>query len=174
MAGGFLVAAALFYSWRRSLPGYINPHAHAPNLYLVNHTVQDLWQWLLLVGVLAVPAVLLADPIRLLRAARARAPRTAVAAGAATAGLLALALAGYGVPDGVVGPGDYILANGSLGTKMVHGSRPDLVPRWLLGILAVGGALSLVVLVERGRGDPRARRPARSGGDSPRTRRPPC
>jgi len=147
MAGGFLVAAALFYRWRRTLPGYINPHAHAPSLHLVDHTVQDLWQWLLLVGVLAGPAVLLADPIRLLRAARARAPRTAVAAGAATAGLLALALAGYGVPDGVVGPGDYILANGSLGTEMVHGSRPDLLPRGLLGILAVGGALSLVVLV---------------------------
>ncbi len=146
VTAGLLVAAALFYAWRRSLPGFINPSPQGPSLDLANRTLRGSWQSALLLAVLVSPAALLADPVLLLRSSWTRAPRATLVSGLSIVALLGSALFVYGSAVAVVGPGDYVLPNGSLGTEMLHGSRPDLVPKLLLAALAFVGAATLVVL----------------------------
>jgi len=144
---GFVASAGLFYVWRRSLAGFVNAAPRAPSLSRLELAAHVSLQAGLLVGLLVSPAVVLANPWRLLRVAWARAPRVTVGAAAVTAGLFAAAILRPGHPRGVLGPGDYVLPNGSLGTEMLKGVRPNLFPTPILAALTIIGVSALTVIV---------------------------
>jgi hypothetical protein len=144
---GLFTTAALFYGWRRSLTGFVNASPRAPSLRLLELTGHVGLQSACLVGLLVSPAVVLANPRRVLRTAWSRAPRVTLGAGIVTAGLFAAAVLRPGYPHGVLGPGDYVVANGSLGTEMLRGARPDLLPTPLFAALAIIGVSALLVVV---------------------------
>jgi len=64
-----------------------------------------------------------------------------------TAGLFTAAIVRPGHPRGVLGPGDYVQPSGTLGTEMLKGTRPNLLPTLLLAGLAIVGVSALLVVV---------------------------
>jgi 4-amino-4-deoxy-L-arabinose transferase-like glycosyltransferase len=142
---GFIVCAAIFYVWRRSLPGFVNATPRLPTRSRLGLTAREAVQSVVLAGLVLSPAVGLAGPRRLLRSAWRRAPRTALAAWVATTAAIAVVALRNGGITGLI-PGDYFLRNGSLGTETLRGARPDLFPVWILTTLLVVGAAVGVVL----------------------------
>ena len=138
--------AAIFYWWRQSLPGFASPILPGLSLSALTTGTHKTVQSGLLVGILVLPAVVLAGPRRLLRAAYARAPRAMPAVGIATC----VGLGGQEIrlrhSAAFIGPGNYVLTNGVLGANFA-GPRPDLLPRSLFAILALCGVLSFAVLL---------------------------
>jgi len=141
-----IASAGLFYAWRRNLPGFLNVTPRLPTLSRVGLAALESGQSLVLIGLLASPAVVLADPRRLLRIAWGRARRTTLTAGLTTAGIFTVAMLRTGA-SAVLVPGDYFLPNGTLGSDGLKGLRPDLIPRSVVAVLAIVGASALVVLV---------------------------
>jgi hypothetical protein len=145
-ASGLLVASGLFFVWRRSLPGFIHEKSHVPTGALLGQALLVTLEGARLLALLLMPAVVLADPRRLWRRARTSAPR----ASRAVAWVITV-LAGGSVLQrashaALLGPGDYVVPGGVLGTGTLGGVRPDLLPRWLLLALAAAGACALVIL----------------------------
>ena len=141
-----VASAALFYVWRRSLPGFLNATARAPTLSRIGLAALESGQSVLLVGLLVSPAIVLADPRRLLRVAWSRSPRVALTAALVTGGAFTFALLRTGAAAVLI-PGDYFLPNGTLGTAGLKGARPDLIPGSLLTALAIVGAFALLTAV---------------------------
>jgi hypothetical protein len=145
---GFVVIAAIFVMWRRDLPGFQTLTARFPK-----HLAEVPAAWrrgvgsAVLVGLLVSPAVLLAGPRRLVSAAWARGPRASVAAGLVTVVVLGGETAQHRASGMFLGPGNFVLPNGIVGTDTLAGTRPDLLPRPLFAALALVGVLAVVLLV---------------------------
>jgi hypothetical protein len=140
---GLVTLAAVIVAWRRTLPGFENFTLAAPTVDSVDATARSAVESALLLGLLVSPAVLLAGPLRLARAAWARARWVTLVAGLYSLVLLAR---DYLLPShtpGFLSLDSTILNQWTLGVR----SRPVLVPDSLLKPLALLGLLSLIVLL---------------------------
>jgi 4-amino-4-deoxy-L-arabinose transferase-like glycosyltransferase len=142
---GVLILAVVFLRWRGSLPGFQSLTPLRPHLSSIKATASEGLQSAVLVGLLVAPAVFLAGPWRLLTKSWNRAPRATVGAVIVSAAGL-IAENATRVSHGFIGPGDYVLPNGSLGNALIPGMRSDLLPVGILTALAIVGLLSAVVL----------------------------
>jgi 4-amino-4-deoxy-L-arabinose transferase-like glycosyltransferase len=147
LLAGLLVAAAAFLLWRRGLPGFSDLTPAQPDPSSVRSAFQLACRSAVLVGVLTAPAVVLAGPTRLVRAAWARAPRTSIVVGFVTVSALVAESARHRGSGAFLGPGDYVMSTGTLDTYTVSGSRPDLLPKALLLVLALVGIATALLLV---------------------------
>jgi hypothetical protein len=123
--------AAIFFLWRRGLPTFQKVVLERPSLSSAKLAWHADAQSAVLVGLLA-PAVLLAGPIRIVKVAWARAPRASVASGIVTLLALGGEVLHQRASASFLGPGNYILPNGTFGTETVSGTRPDLLPKPVL------------------------------------------
>jgi hypothetical protein len=147
---GLVVAAAVLYVWRTSagLPGHNVGGPFSSVVPSSLHIAQTELRFTLLLGILVSPAVALARPWVLLRAAVARARWLVSVVGIAGLVVFGVELADQWNGDYILGPGNYVLANGLLGNDLLLvGHRPEMLPHWLLVILAVVGSLSAVILL---------------------------
>ncbi len=145
--GGLVAAAAVFLLWRHELSGFSDLSPARPDPSSVRSAFQEACQSAVLVGVLVSPAVVLAGPARLVRAAWQRAPRTSAVLGVVTASALLVETARHWSSGAFLGPGDYVMPTGTLDTYTISGRRPDLLPKALLFGLAMVGIAAVVVLV---------------------------
>jgi 4-amino-4-deoxy-L-arabinose transferase-like glycosyltransferase len=142
---GTVIVAGVFFAWRRSLPGFQSMVPLRPHLSSIKLMVSQSLQSAVLIGLLVTPAVLLADPRLLVRKAWDRAPRT-------TAGVVLITTAALiaenatRLSQGFIGPGNYVLPNGTYGSALIPGTRSELLPTWLLATLAIVGLASAVVI----------------------------
>jgi Dolichyl-phosphate-mannose-protein mannosyltransferase len=149
--------AAVFWAWRRGLPGFYPTVLTVPSLSSTASALHTGAQAAVLVGLLASPAVLLAGPGRLVKVAWTRAPRTSIAITFVTVLVLGNELVSprpFGVAllprpylGNFLGPGNYVLPNGVLGSDTLAGTRADLFPTALFASLALIGFLATVLLV---------------------------
>jgi hypothetical protein len=143
---GFIGSALIFVAWRRGLPGFTSLSPGRPTFASVETAFHKTAESAVLVGLLVSPAAVLAGPIRLAKRAWQRAPRMSVVVGACAGLMLGgeMLLERASVP---LGPGNYVLPNGTLGTVTVSGTRADLVAKPLRTPLVVIGIAVVVVLV---------------------------
>ena len=138
--------SAIFLLWRRGLPGFTSQTPIRPSPSSAESALHEGGQSAVLVGLLVSPAVLLAGPKRLVEAAWARAPRTSVAVGLVTVLALCGEAARHRASATFLGPGNYVLPNGIVGSVTVAGTRPDLLPTAIFALLALVGILSALLL----------------------------
>lgn len=147
---GLVVAAAVLYVWRTTagLPGHNVGGPFSSVVPSTLHIAQTELRFVLLLGILVSPAVALARPWALLGAAFARARVIVGAVGVVALVAFGLELVDQWHGDYILGPGNYVVANGLLGNDLLLvGHRPDVLPQWLLVGVAVIGSLSAVVLL---------------------------
>jgi hypothetical protein len=141
--GVLLVASAALYLWWQ---GYSNAKALSPSVP-TPHTVWEVvlkgTEFLRLVGLLVAPAVLLAGPGRLVRAAWRRHSGLTVVLGAGAA-LLQVGI--YARVTSTPFVGNYIARDGVLARAVLEGDRPDVVPRAVFDLLVLVGSVVAVVL----------------------------
>ena len=143
----FFVAAAVFYAWRLTLPHWYSHVLHAPGPTELWVAQDELARAAIVVGLLVLPAVVLAGPLRAVRVAHARAPRTTGLLLVATGLWLALSIERHWEPERVLGPGNYVSSRGALRLDTITGERHLLFDRPVLVSLAVLGACSVLGLV---------------------------
>jgi hypothetical protein len=139
-----LMCSAVLFLWWRRLPGSLALSPVVPTPHTVRTLVDKGTNLVRLLGLLVVPAVVLAGPVRILRRARAAAPRlTWVLGGAA-----ALVLAGIylHVPQRPF-VGNYVTRDGTLSTDVLPGVRPNVMPSAAFDLLVLLGSVSAVLLV---------------------------
>jgi hypothetical protein len=144
---GIVAIAALFLAWRRGLPGSLLDSPKVPSASAATSALRNCAQSAALVGLLVSPAILLAGPRRIVRAARQRAPRASIGVALGLVLFLGAELVGQRTTGRFLGPGDYVLPNGSLGIVSLPGTRADLFPRAVFAFLAFLGIVSAVLLV---------------------------
>jgi hypothetical protein len=145
-----VVIAVFFYQWRMGLPGFDDPPLRAPTSELVSKGIGLSFRSATLVGFLASPAIFLVGPVRLLTDAFCRSKKTTIIS--ATAVVLAFTFwtvtsrnAGVSL---LLGPGNYFRPAGILGTSVIAGVRPDLLPMPLMTMFAfIGFASSIILLI---------------------------
>jgi len=136
-----IIVALVFREWARHLPGRENP-MYALTSANLRHGASDLFRSIPTVGLLIAPAVLLARPVALLRHSFGAARRTSVA----VAVLVAL-ITVEATLHGDIAIGNYMAANGTLGTDTMRGTRPPLLGDPLPAALAFVGAAAFGVLL---------------------------
>jgi hypothetical protein len=132
----------LLVTWRRGQPGFTNQTPELPTAGSLQLTARRVAQAAIQFSVVLTPAVLLAGPLRICRAAWQRAPRT-------TIGVFAASILGFAV-DLVVErrSGTFLGPDRFTGNQWTLASpRHDLAPRSVLPFLALVGLFSLVVLL---------------------------
>jgi hypothetical protein len=138
--GVLILMACVFIWWRQGLSALGTETPQFPSLSSIKPALHSSAQSAVLVGLLVSPAVILAEPRRLLKAAWARAPRTSAAVGF----LAVLALGGetarHRETAKFLGPGYVMNPNGPAGIG------PDLFPKRLLEALALVGVLAVLFL----------------------------
>ena len=140
-------AAAVFYLWRLGLPGFDDPPLQVPTRPLIAAGIDRGLRAAILVGLLAFPALVVVGV-----------PRTIVAAGRRSLGFAVVPAGGLMVAFGfwaerkyrtdlssMISPGNYVRSGGILGTDVIAGVRPDLLPRSLMTVLVLLGMVSAVV-----------------------------
>lgn len=145
---GVIVATVVVMAWVRSLPGWAMNSPALP-------TTSDLtkgWHFTtrsgVLVGLLVLPGVVFAGPLRLVRSAWERSRVVSGAVGVVVAGALLVEIAQQRSSVYLLGPGNYVLTNGVGSTGTIHGVyRPDLFPHLLLRLAALVGVASTTVMV---------------------------
>lgn len=144
IAIGLAVAAIVVFAFWRTVPNVKSLSPGIPDGHALRTTLYRGTGLLRLLGLLLVPAIILAGPVRITRRAWEAGSSLSALLGSATALLLLLtavkapriALAGnYVVPDGVLG-------NGVLG-----GDRPDILPTGGWALLLAIGTVAAVLLV---------------------------
>ena len=141
-----VLAVVLFFAWRRGLPGFTEQHLTIPTSTSVRKTTTRFAQSLLLLGVMVSPALILARPLRLVRASWARAHvTTAVVVG----GVAAVALVEAFVSDnagGFITPDHYNSNQWTLG-EGYNALLPSEIAVFLklVGVLAVAVMLCAVI-----------------------------
>jgi hypothetical protein len=144
---GLVLAALVFFVWRRGLPGFSDFTPATPDPSSLRSAFQLVCQSAVLLGALVAPAALLARPICIVRTAWARAPRTSALLAFVTAGALVVESARHWSSGAFLGPGDYVMPSGALGPYTASGTRPDLFPKAVLALVAAAGIASAVVVV---------------------------
>jgi hypothetical protein len=141
--GALLLASAALYLWWQ---GYSNAKALSPSV----PTPHSLWevvlkgtQFLRLVGLLAAPAIVLAGPGRLVRAAWRRQPTLAAAAGI---GAAILQVGIYVRVTATPFVGNYVARDGVLARAVLEGDRPDVVPRAVFDLMVLVASVAAVLL----------------------------
>jgi hypothetical protein len=136
--------AALIVAWRRTLPGFQNFTLKSPSLASVEFTARSAAESAVLLGLLIVPAVLLAGPERVLRAAWARARWATLVVCLYTFVLVARDYLLPGRSPDFLSLESVVLHQWTLALSRQHSA---LVPESLLKLLALVGVLSLIVLL---------------------------
>ena len=141
-----VLAVVLFFAWRRGLPGFTEQDLAIPTSTSVRKTATRFAQSLLLLGVMVSPALILAQPLRLVRASWTRARvTTAVVVGA----VAAVALVEAFVSDnagGFITPDHYNSNQWTLG-EGYHALLPSEIAAFLklVGVLALAVMLCAVI-----------------------------
>ncbi len=144
-----LMLAGLFYLWWRGLPGFDNPPLRMPNSTLIQKGVDRSLRSAVLVGFLIFPALLVARPVRILREAWNRSPVSTTA----TAGMIAAMFGTWSLIwhrndlEKMIGPGNYVIPQGVLGSQVIEGHRPSLLPNSLMTLFALIGIVTLAILL---------------------------
>lgn len=152
LGGATVVASVAFSLWRLGLPGFQDPSPSAPTAESVRLGVDRSLRAATLVGFLVVPAVVCAGPRRMLATAWRRSPEFTLA----TAGTLAVVFGSWFVgshrtaPAQMIAPGNYVGAGGILGTDVISGVRPNLIPESLVACLAFMGIASISLVIVAG------------------------
>jgi hypothetical protein len=142
--GVLLVCSAVLFLWWRRLPGSLALSPIVPTPHTLRTLVDKGTNLVRLLGLLVVPAVVLAGPVRIVRRARLAAPRLTWVLGGASA----LVLAGIylHVPQRPF-VGNYVTRDGTLSTDVLPGVRPNVMPSAVFDLLVLLGSLSVVLLV---------------------------
>jgi hypothetical protein len=139
---GWLVATALFMLWKHGATGY-----QSPNFVLhgdvVSSALRRSLQLLPLTGIALAPVLVLAGPVRLVRASVRRAPRLSLVTALAVGGVVGVLTAARGRP---LGTGNYVEPYGVLGRYVLPGSRAQLLDDVTLAALGAVGVVSITVV----------------------------
>lgn len=147
-----LGAMAVFQFWHSGLPGFGAPRLRPPTPSNIRRFVTMTLRSALLVGFLVTPAVLLAGPRRLVMSPLRSASRLTKAAGLAVGTMTAAGFAWLLVVrfrhtmGRALGPGNYVLPEGRLGTQPKGTAEPDLFPPLVIALCIALGAATVVVL----------------------------
>ncbi len=142
---GFVALVAVFVAWHRGLGGFTPLTPERPSASSLEQALDAAAQSAILLGFVIFPVVLLAGPLRIARAAWGRAAWATVAIASATTAALVIEMIRQRHSGQFLGPGNYVLPQGTFGTDTLPGTRPDLLPRAILAAAAVVGILSIVV-----------------------------
>jgi hypothetical protein len=143
MGLGVLVTVVVaFFAWRRGLPGFITQDIGTPTSATVRRVATRLAQSLVLLGVMVTPALILAGPGRLVRAAwmRARITTAVVISAIAVTALIEAVLGGH--DNGFITPDHYI----STQWTIEEGYRP-LIPSEIAVFLKIVGVIAVAVML---------------------------
>ncbi len=139
-----ILACVVIYGLWSRIPNLKTYVPAAPNGHSISVTVIKSGGFLRLAGLFLAPAVVFADPVRVVRRAWAASREAAVVLGGGTA--VALVALSVRVP-GQQFVGNYVDANGALSTDVLLGKRPDLFPGAFYALLVAVATVSAVVLV---------------------------
>jgi len=140
--GVLVTGAVAFFAWRRGLPGFVTQDISTPTSATVRKVATRLAQSLVLLGVMVTPALILAGPGRLVRAAWARARiTTAVVIISVVVTALIESVRG-GHDNGFITPDHYI----STQWTIAEGYRP-LIPSEIAVLLKFVGVIAVAVML---------------------------
>jgi len=143
-----MVAMAGFYWWRLGLPGFEEPPLRWPDSAMLDGALDRSMSAAILLGFLVSPALLLAGHIRLTTAALRRSRWVAVASGVSFPALCILwfkRVPGRELAT-MISPGNYIKSAGILGTDVIPGNRPDVIPGFAMAMFALIGLVAISML----------------------------
>jgi hypothetical protein len=138
-----VVATTALFAWWLSLPDALSLAPSPVTSGLVANLTVRLGGFVRLVGLLLVPLLIWAGPVRIVRRAWGLAPVTAAVVGAGSA--LWMAASYLRVPD-VPFVGNYVDLYGVLSRDVLTGPRDPVIPETLFRLLAVIGSAAAVVL----------------------------
>ena len=143
------VTGVVVVAWARSLPGWGAGSAALPDGDQLREVAGRIAPSLTFVGLGLVPVVLLAGPVRLLRASWERARVVTAVVGVGAAAGLAAAFVAHRSAYLLLGPGDVVTPTGvgGLAKITVAGAVPRVLPLPVLRLFAVAGAGAAVVLL---------------------------
>ena len=139
-----VIAAAAFWAYWRTIP---HPKLFSPEMpsgHSLRATLYKGAGLVRLVGLLVVPAIVLAGPLRIVRRSWAVAKDTTVFVSLGTVAVLAYT--GFSGPN-IAYAGNYVIPDGILGQGVIHGNRPPLFPPWVFPTLVVVGSVAALLLV---------------------------
>jgi hypothetical protein len=144
LTAGTAVLAGAVFIWWRDLPSSLALSPALPTFHSVRSTAIKNGNLVRLVGLLASPALVLAGPRALVTRAWRASRWLTLAAGIASAVVLAALY--FHVPERPF-VGNYVARDGVLAHDVSSGSRPDVVPRSVFEIMVVVGSIGAVLLV---------------------------
>jgi hypothetical protein len=138
-----VVAAGVFWAFWRTIP---HPKAFSPSMpsgHSVRATLYKGTGAVRLVGLLVVPAIILAGPVRIVQRAWRVAADTTMFVAAGT-----LAVLGFTGSEGpnIAFAGNYVVPNGVLADGVAKGARPDILPGGVFPALIVLGSIATALL----------------------------
>jgi Dolichyl-phosphate-mannose-protein mannosyltransferase len=131
-------------AWWSGVPERLALEPRLPNGAALRLAFTSVGGFLRLVALLQAPVVIAVGPTRLVRAAIEASRQVTIIVASATAMILT---ASWALSPDVLYVGNYLDRRGTLGDVIIHGNRPDLVPRWIFDALALGASVLALTLV---------------------------
>jgi len=142
----FVVATAVLLVWWSQRPGVENLAPRRPELPQLNATIKTSLGYLRLLGLLLVPVVVLAGPVRIVRSAWMASRAGSLVLGGGVGAALVL---DYVRAPEIPFVGNYVARSGVLGHDVLRGPRPDVVPALIFDAMVWIGTASLVLILLR-------------------------
>ncbi len=130
--------------WWSGVPQRLALEPRPPNGAALRLAFTSLGGFLRLAALLQAPVVVAVGPVRLVRAAAAASSRLTAVVATLTAAVLATS---WALSPDVLYVGNYLDRRGTLGDVIIHGNRPDLMPRVVFDLMAFGASLLALALV---------------------------
>ena len=144
ITGAAGVACATIVAVAGTIPNPQTLSPTIPNASSVQIAFESAGGFARMAGLFLLPLIVLANPIGLVRSARATDRQLASVMGSGAALILAFS---YFLNPNVPFVGNYFARQGVLADDIVRGTRPDVIPSVVFHLLAVVGSLSALILV---------------------------
>ncbi len=131
-------------AWWSGVPERLALEPRLPNGAALRLGFTSIGGFLRLAALLQAPVVIAIGPTRIVRSAldASRSMTKLVASGIAV-----ILVASWVLSPDVLYVGNYLDRRGTLGDVIIHGNRPDLLPRWVFDAVALGASLLAITLV---------------------------
>ncbi len=139
-----IVAAIVLFAYWRTIPNLKSLSPALPNSHSLRTTFYKSTGMLRLIGLLLVPALVLAGPVQTVKRAWARASGLSLVLATGVAVVLVYAAA---AAPRIALAGNYVLPNGALGNGVLDGTRPDILPSGGWELLVAIGTVAALLLV---------------------------